>query len=312
MPLSKEKARENSNRCVEYWIKRGHTVESAKIEISKVQSASAKKQTRKVWTEEEKKARSEATQGLCSKEWFIAKYGEVEGSINYNEFDRKRTEGTILSYIDRRKEGKSFREQNPRCIEFWIKRGFSEKESKRKVSLHQSTSTLPAFVKKYGETEGLKRWQSKLDKWYKSMYLDKSVEELEIINNKRKLNSHVGYYTEDTIRNIDFLYVYIITFIDTNGELILKYGLTKFDNIYHRWEPKYVNTILMFEKLESPIALQIEQTFNKEFRHSYSPSLIKTTECTTYSESAIKYIIQTLQQFGVLNEEISVDISAVL
>lgn len=59
--------RDHSVRCIEYWLKLGHSEEEAKIKILEKQSR--------------------------GKEFFVGKYGDVEGSHRYNESKRKRAVG---------------------------------------------------------------------------------------------------------------------------------------------------------------------------------------------------------------------------
>jgi hypothetical protein len=71
-------------------------------------------------------------------------------------------------------------------IEYWIKKGFDEEEAKLKVIERQSTFSKEICIKKYGEIEGLEKWQERQDKWLQS-YNDKTAEELHDIN-RRKSN----------------------------------------------------------------------------------------------------------------------------
>lgn len=58
--------------------------------------------------------------------------------------------------------------RNTNQVEYWIKKGFSEEEAKMKVSERQRTFTLEKCIEKYGEEEGIKRWQERQEKWLKN------------------------------------------------------------------------------------------------------------------------------------------------
>ena len=54
-------------------------------------------------------------------------------------------------------------------IGYWIKKGYSEEDAKKIVSERQKTFTLNRCIEKYGEEEGLKKWEKRQEKWKKSL-----------------------------------------------------------------------------------------------------------------------------------------------
>lgn len=52
--------------------------------------------------------------------------------------------------------------------EYWLDRGYTEEESIKKVSERQTTFSKEICIEKYGELEGLKRWQQRQEKWFKN------------------------------------------------------------------------------------------------------------------------------------------------
>jgi uncharacterized C2H2 Zn-finger protein len=72
-------------------------------------------------------------------------------------------------------------EKNHLRKEYWMKKGYSEKESVDKVRERQSTFTKEKCIEKYGEVEGLKKWQERQDKWQNTLN-NKPIEERERIN----------------------------------------------------------------------------------------------------------------------------------
>lgn len=66
-------------------------------------------------------------------------------------------------------------------IKYWIKKGYSEEDAKMKVSERQKTFTLKKCIEKYGEEDGLKRWQERQLKWqnnYQHLNYSKISQEL--------------------------------------------------------------------------------------------------------------------------------------
>jgi hypothetical protein len=54
-------------------------------------------------------------------------------------------------------------------INFYLDRGFNINSAKEELKLRQSTVSLESFVRRFGEIEGAKRYNSYLDKWKKSI-----------------------------------------------------------------------------------------------------------------------------------------------
>lgn len=59
-------------------------------------------------------------------------------------------------------------DKRPTNVEYWIKRGFTKEEAKKKVSERQTTFSLEICIEKYGEEEGRKRFADRQSKWHKS------------------------------------------------------------------------------------------------------------------------------------------------
>lgn len=73
---------------------------------------------------------------------------------------------------------------NPLKKEYYIKRGYTEDEATNAIKERQSTFTLEKCIEKYGEDEGLKRWQERQKKWMNT--LNSKSEEEKIRINKAK------------------------------------------------------------------------------------------------------------------------------
>jgi hypothetical protein len=95
--------------------------------------------------------------------------------INYDEEKMKAT----------REKATQTKRNNPQKentkIEYYLLRGFSEEEAKEKLTERQTTFTLRNCIKKYGDIEGLKQWQTRQDKWQANLK-SKSDDEIKRIN----------------------------------------------------------------------------------------------------------------------------------
>lgn len=290
---SKLERRKCSPRCVEYWLKKGFTEEESLVKIKEIQNnGNSNKGSKR--TEKQKKNMKSSQIKLQEIDYWIEKYGEESGPKKFMDYKTKRVENGKLSKQSRlSKNPNTYIEGSIRRPEYWMKLGYSGEESKLLVSKSQSRG-IDFYIKKYGTEIGTEKWKNKNNKWFKSFY--ENGKNLEEINKKRKLNSHVGYYTEETIVGIDYLNFYMIV-LEDNGNMIVKYGLTKYDNISKRWSVSLNYNLFLFKKMKSTDALKLESIFNSYFKHSYTPTLIKTTECFEYTDKNIETTLKILEEF---------------
>lgn len=284
----KQTSRQKSCFCVEYWLLRGYTEEQAKLEISKRQSRgrdhfktqedyeryrdNLKKSKN---TEEFKKNQSIILKKAFTEQHWIDKLGEEEGKKKYLSLMEK-SKKTLEKY--RTNQTIEDRKQiNRLCVSHWISKGFTEEEAIEKIKLLQSRGKK-FFVEKYGEELGLEKWKQRTKKWKNSF--DKN--DIDIINQKRKDNAHVGVYNENLIKEKDlkFLNFYLLRFKFDNEEF-LKFGLTKQENISKRWGSKKKNyyDILIFKEMNALEAFKLEQKIKNDLKqHKFVSQNIKTTE----------------------------------
>jgi hypothetical protein len=270
MKVKRKFDRRNSIRCIEYWLSRGFTEEQGRKEISARQSRGLKNKGSKR-TLEQRKNISNALK-----------------KVYEDPILREHAKNNLIK-ADQAKKAKGFnyRTGTPRCIEFWLDRGYTEDQGRREISLRQSRS-LDFFIKQYGHDDGHKRWNRKIKRWRTSF----DQNDKEEINTKRKLNAHVGYYTVETSKNFEHLHLYAILVKDTDNKIFIKYGLTKHDYIQHRWPVSVPYEVVFFCKMNSTRAVEAEQTINSMFRNSYIPKIIKTTECCEYNAENLNKIIE--------------------
>lgn len=98
--------------------------------------------------------------------------------------------------------------RNTNQIEYWINKGFTEEESKIKVSERQKTFSLEKCIEKYGKDEGIKRWQQRQEKWlknYKKQNFSSVSQELfwKIYEQIKKENLDIRFATIDSNKNKD-------------------------------------------------------------------------------------------------------------
>jgi len=283
-----------SPRCLEYWLKKGLTEEESLIKIKEIQN-NGEKNIGSKRTEKQKQNMKLIQTKIKDVNYWIEKYGEELGNQNFLDFKNKQIENGKFSKKYRLNiNPNTYIDGSIRRPEYWMKLGYSEEESKIMVSKSQSRG-LNFYIKKYGNEEGKEKWKERNDRWFKSFY--NSGKDLTEIDQKRKLNSHVGYYTENTIVGIDNLNFYMIVLVDIDDTMIIKYGLTKQDTIAKRWSVSLNYNLLLFNKMKSLNAVKLENEFHKHFKNSYTPSVIKTTECFKYTEDNLNKTLEILEEF---------------
>lgn len=77
---------------------------------------------------------------------------------------------------------------NPRQINYWINKGFSQQESKNKVHQRQITFSLQKCISKYGQHQGTEIWKRRQDKWQNTLN-NKSSQQIQRINKDKIINS---------------------------------------------------------------------------------------------------------------------------
>lgn len=102
--------------------------------------------------------------------------------VKYSGLDEDAKEELIRDAYD----NKTYTPENmPNRIEYYLSRGMSERQAKAALTKRQQTFTKEKCIEKYGEVDGLIRWQERQEKWMDSFY-DKSEAEIEDINRRKQ------------------------------------------------------------------------------------------------------------------------------
>lgn len=302
MKQKKPYDRKNSIRCVEYWISRGYTEEEAKKEISARQRRSStvyKKAADSKKTDEFRKKQSDKMKQVYTEEYWISKLGESNGREKYKQLMLTLAENgkfTCNSFTaDDRKRQSIF------CVEYWVNKGYTQEDAKNIISSQQSRG-LQYFVQKYGEYEGYQRWAQRQINWKISLNNNNNKDE---INLKRRLNAHVGLYTEDNTKDVDELCFYLMKVI-SDTETFLKFGLTKHKKgVIARWGRTKLGAeiIPLLEwRTSGNQAFKLEQEIKRNFsKFVYSPSIFTTTEALDIlcESELMSYIMTAMNQDSI-------------
>ena len=88
--------------------------------------------------------------------------------------------------------------RNTNQLEYWIKKGFSEEESKIKVTERQRTFTIEKCIEKYGNEAGTKIWKKRQEKWQNTLK-SKPIEEQERISRAKLANGRTYSIISQTL-----------------------------------------------------------------------------------------------------------------
>lgn len=113
-------------------------------------------------------------------------------------------------------------------IEYWLKRGFSKDEAKQKIKDRQTTFSKEICIQKYGEKEGIKRWNERQKKWKDKVFNENTY----IGVGASKLSSNIiDFIKLKNYNNDELLFGKNEKFIfDKKFNRVYKYDLTNSSN----------------------------------------------------------------------------------
>lgn len=148
-------------------------------------------------------------------------------------------------------------EQQTTRIEYWLKKGYNEEESRKKLSERQNTFSLEKCILKYGEETGIKifnerqkKWSKKIEKQYNNGLFRKTintpfskleidlfdiiVEKLNIVNDVYYGNNQYYRNFKDIGRTFSYDFVFNKKVIEFNGDYWHCNPKTYNKNYYHK------------------------------------------------------------------------------
>jgi hypothetical protein len=244
-----EELKQRNRLCEEYWVNKGYTKEEAINEISKQQ----KKSSKCVKTYHGKSKQMLADKGYTEEEikricltptnhefWVNKGYSENEAK---EIISKNQTEAAKQVDFEKR--------LIPSNIEYWVERGLNYQQAKLKVTERQTTFSLDICVQKYGEEDGLKRFNERQIKWltnYKktnfskisqTLFWDILESEPTIKNNNIFFATFKNGFKDDSGKNNEYRLsllngVILPDFIDLAKRKIIEFDGT----YYHRLTPE--------------------------------------------------------------------------
>jgi hypothetical protein len=132
------------------------------------------------------------------------------------EFDKYKNENEYIEFNKKIKNNITPEQQTTK-IEYWLKKGYNEEESKKKLSERQNTFSLKKCILKYGEEMGIKifnerqkKWSEKIEKQYQKGVFRKTyntpfskmeIDLFDIVVEKLNITNNVYYGNNQYFRN---------------------------------------------------------------------------------------------------------------
>jgi hypothetical protein len=232
-----------------------------------------------------------------SLDWWISECGDTDearirhaDSVSKHKSNTQSIANLVKSGMTEEEASLKFKEGSVRCIEYWMKHGYSESEAITEVA-RVNCRSLEFFVNKYGKEEGRKRWDAKCSKWAKSYY-NKSSTELSDIN-KSKGGGQCGVHRKSEIpQELDGL-LYLIQ----HKSGFLKIGITQKKSVRRRYQNFDRSWNIVFEKKMSlSDAFKIEQDVIERFNpmaREYDLYYSKETFHKAILGDIVRYVNQT-------------------
>ena len=257
------------------------------------------------YTEKELKENS----NRCIDFWLKKGYNEEDAKEKVSTYQKNNAKNHSFKLKNDDFYLKEFKQKLKTCIEYWLKKGYNTDEAKQKLKERQTTFSKEICIEKYGEVEGLKRWQERQDLWLTTMN-NKSDEEKALINKKR-LHNFSGYskvsqeifwklynrfknndiYFEELNRefilyNTELKKHYKPDYIDFTNKKIIEYNgdywhcnpKTYESNYYHKLKKEYAKDIWKYDNIKinyfKKLGYDVLIIWEKDFKQN-SDNIIK-------------------------------------
>ena len=168
-----------------YWIKRGWSEEETNLKrvVKKMPSSPMKvenwknkinEKTGNFYTEEEALFKIRSFRKCNIEYWIERGYNNIDSENKVKEFQKENSEKFIKKAIE---YPEKYIDRTETQLQYWLKRGFSEEESIKKLNERQNTNSLESFVNRYGDEEGLIKYNNRLNQLSytssRKFYIDK-------------------------------------------------------------------------------------------------------------------------------------------
>jgi hypothetical protein len=171
---------------IKYWIDRGWDLEEAKKKLKKRQSTCNPEIAKKIQktlnkkTEEEKKILNKKKGNGLNCEWLMENKSLTKEEALQYIHNKCSYAGKVKNDLYR-KLGKAV---SNRQLNFYLERGLNIEDAKKELKKRQSLTSLKSYVNKYGEEQGIIKYNQRIEK-FKNSWNNKTKEEKREITYKK-------------------------------------------------------------------------------------------------------------------------------
>ena len=172
---------------INFWIYRGWTSEESSLKVTEIQKSNSNKYVNKL----------KSGELMCT---FSREYLETIYDKDYvdNLLSAKAKHASLIFIQNKKLYPTLYVGYNNTSIEYYLKKGYSEEESKKLLSERQSTFSLEKCISKHGKDEGTKIFNQRQEKWLNTLN-NKPQEEIDDINSRKAitLDNMIKKYGEE-------------------------------------------------------------------------------------------------------------------
>jgi len=177
----------------EYWLKRGWSEREAKIKskenIKKFRKNSTSPFSKEHWinkgySEDEAEYIRNSKRPIRKEYWIEKGYSLEESILKAKQSKDSNNKKGANKSAERSLE--DLRKSSPRCIEFYIEKGYLEDEAKEKAYDFQNNFTIEKCIGRHGIEEGIRKWEDRQERWQNTLK-NKSESEINEINSKKNV-----------------------------------------------------------------------------------------------------------------------------
>jgi len=116
-----------------------------------------------------------------TKEFWIKKgYSEEDAVLKIAEKQTLNNKQHLDKLKNNPKYRKNWSDKQSNTLQYWKDKGYNDIEAHTRLRERQTTFSLDICIEKHGETDGVKIWQQRQDKWMSTMDAKSPEEKLEI------------------------------------------------------------------------------------------------------------------------------------
>lgn len=158
----------------EFWIKKGYTEKEAINKVFEIQSSNSKKFKGKRTGKSKEKLKEK---GYSDEEIRIACLSQW--NLEYwirNGYSEEESKQKVFEIQSYASKHVDYEKRLlPSNLEYWLNKGFSESESKEKVTESQTTFSKDICIKKWGYEKGIEIFNNRQKKWQNSLYKNGNI-----------------------------------------------------------------------------------------------------------------------------------------